>query len=112
MRNGKLLATMENPQKTSATEVETIQGNFFLGHYYQQHRMSLVQLIVKYFLEGTAVALAAYYLPKRKMSVGQIVALGVAMAAIFATVDVLAPKLSEPVRIGSGLTVGFFLLTK
>lgn len=76
--------------------------------------MSVVQkvisAVVKYFIEGLAVALAAYYLPKRKMSVMQVVAIGMGTAATFAAVDVLAPKLSEPVRIGAGLGIGLIVV--
>ena len=70
----------------------------------------VISAVVKYFIEGLAVALAAYYLPKRKMSVAQIVAIGMGTAATFAAVDVLAPKLSEPIRIGAGLGIGFVVI--
>jgi EamA domain-containing membrane protein RarD len=72
----------------------------------------VISAAVKYFIEGLAVALAAYYLPKRKMGVNQIVAIGMATAATFAAVDVLAPKLSEPIRIGAGLGIGLLVVSK
>lgn len=61
---------------------------------------------LKYLVEGLAVALAAYYIPKRKMKMEEILTIAIAAAAIFAVLDVLAPTIGKSVRTGMGLGIG------
>lgn len=61
---------------------------------------------LKYLIEGLAVALAAYYIPKRKMRMDEIVTIAITAAAIFAVLDVLAPSIGKSVRTGMGLGIG------
>ena len=61
---------------------------------------------LKYLIEGLAVALAAYYIPKKKMGVEEIVTIAITAAAIFAVLDVLAPTIGKSVRTGMGLGIG------
>lgn len=61
---------------------------------------------LKYLIEGLAVALAAYYIPKRKMRLDEIVTIAITAAAIFAVLDVLAPSVGKAARTGMGLGIG------
>lgn len=60
----------------------------------------------KYMIEGFAVALAAYYIPKRNMSLGEIAIISITAAAIFAVLDVLAPSIGGYVKTGMGIGIG------
>lgn len=61
---------------------------------------------LKYLIEGLAVAMAAHYIPKRKLKMSEIVSIAVTAAAIFAVLDVFAPSIGESVRTGMGLGIG------
>ena len=62
--------------------------------------------MMKYFLEGLAVALAAYYIPKGKLNVREITTIAITAAATFAVLDTLAPEIGGYVRTGVGVGVG------
>jgi hypothetical protein len=61
---------------------------------------------LKYLIEGLAVALAAYYIPKRRMRLDEIVTIAITAAAIFSVLDVLAPSIAKSARTGVGLGIG------
>lgn len=67
--------------------------------------ISLAQ-IVKYLLEGLAVAVAAYFIPQRKSDVIEIVAIGISAAATFMLLDQLAPSVASGARQGAGFGIG------
>jgi len=74
-----------------------------------EHNVNLQNLIIKaikYIIEGLAVAVAAYYIPKNKLNVEDIVIIGVTAAAIFAVLDVFSPSTGEAVRFGAGFGIG------
>ena len=62
--------------------------------------------VIKYLLEGLAVAVAAYFIPQRKSDVVEIVAIGFAAAATFMLLDLLAPTVGAGARQGSGFGIG------
>lgn len=62
---------------------------------------------LKYVIEGMAVALAAYYIPRRKMLTEEVITIAISAAAVFAVLDVLAPAIGDSVRTGMGLGIGF-----
>lgn len=68
--------------------------------------------IIKYLVEGLAVAVAAYYIPRRKMALPEIAAIGVSAAAIFAVLDILGPNLVDPVKTGMGLGIGVLAIAR
>tara|TARA_B110000971_G_C19781346_1_gene395464 strand:- start:190 stop:474 length:285 start_codon:yes stop_codon:yes gene_type:complete len=61
---------------------------------------------VKYLVEGGAVAVAAYYIPKKKMELEEIVMIAITAAATFALLDMFAPSISSAARQGAGFGVG------
>lgn len=61
---------------------------------------------VKYVLEGFAVAGAAYYIPKKRMAVEEIVVLAATAAATFALLDMYAPSIGNSARQGTGFGIG------
>lgn len=73
---------------------------------YTKTKMIGLAQIVKYLLEGLAVAVAAYFIPQRKSDVVEIVAIGISAAATFMLLDQLAPAVASGARQGAGFGVG------
>ena len=61
---------------------------------------------VKYLVEGGAVALAAYFIPRRKMDLQEIAMIAVTAAAVFAILDLYAPSVAAGARQGAGFGIG------
>ncbi len=61
---------------------------------------------VKYLVEGAAVAVAAYYIPRRKMGLEEVAMIAVTGAATFAVLDMYAPAVSDAARKGAGFGIG------
>jgi ABC-type branched-subunit amino acid transport system substrate-binding protein len=66
----------------------------------------VVKRAVKYLIEGGAVAVAAYYIPKKKMNIEEIVMIAITAAATFALLDMYAPSISNAARQGTGFGIG------
>ena len=66
----------------------------------------IAKRVLKYIVEGLAVAMAAYYIPRKKMQLNEIMSIAIAAAAVFAVIDVLAPSIGESVRAGMGIGIG------
>ena len=66
----------------------------------------IVKRAVKYLIEGGAVAVAAYYIPKKKMNIEEIVMIAVTAAATFAILDMYAPSIGNAARQGTGFGIG------
>ena len=62
----------------------------------------IVKRAVKYLIEGGAVAVAAYYIPKKKMNIEEIAMIAVTAAATFAILDMYAPSIGNAARQGTG----------
>jgi hypothetical protein len=66
-----------------------------------------VQSLVKYLLEGLAVAAAAYYIPQKTANLQEIGMIAVTAAAVFAVLDLFAPAVSGGARQGAGFGIGY-----
>lgn len=66
--------------------------------------------IVKYLIEGIAVAAVAYLLPSKTLSWEEVSLLALTAAAIFAILDLVAPAISSGARQGVGLATGFGIM--
>jgi ABC-type Co2+ transport system permease subunit len=66
----------------------------------------VVKRVVKYLIEGAAVAVAAYYIPQRKMELEEVLMIAITAAATFALLDLFAPSISGAARSGAGLGIG------
>jgi len=65
-----------------------------------------VQSLMKYLLEGLAVAAAAYYIPQRSANLKEIAMIALTAAAVFAVLDQFAPSVSDGARQGAGFGIG------
>ena len=66
----------------------------------------VIKRAIKYLVEGGAVAIAAYYIPKRKMNIEEIAMIAITAAATFAVLDMYAPSISGAARQGAGFGIG------
>lgn len=66
----------------------------------------VLKRLFKYFLEGLAVALVAYYFTRGRLDGKEILVLGITAAFVFAILDTFAPSVSYGVRFGAGFGIG------
>ena len=77
-----------------------------MTNHYDFDLQEALRRAVKYLVEGAAVAVAAYYIPKRKMNLEEVAMIAVTGAATFAILDMYAPVVSDSARRGAGLGIG------
>ena len=66
----------------------------------------VVKRLLKYFIEGCAVAVVAFYIPNGKLSLEQVLTISATAAATFAILDLFAPSVGSYARQGAGFGVG------
>jgi hypothetical protein len=66
----------------------------------------LVSRLVKYALEGLAVAIAAYLLPGKVLKLSEIGMIALVALATFAILDIYAPSVGASARSGAGFGIG------
>lgn len=70
----------------------------------------LIGRVVKYAIEGLAVAIAAYFLPKfmggKVLRMSEIGMIALVALATFAILDVYAPSVGASARTGAGFGIG------
>ena len=66
----------------------------------------MVKRLVKYLVEGAAVAAAVYYIPKRSLDWEEIVTIAITAAATFCVLDVVSPSIAGAARQGTGFGIG------
>lgn len=70
----------------------------------------LVSRLVKYALEGLAVAVAAYLLPGKVLRLSEIGMIALVALATFAILDTYAPSVGASARTGAGFGIGATLV--
>ena len=68
--------------------------------------MEVLRRAAKYLVEGGAVALAAYLVPKSKLELGEILLLSLTASAVFAILELYSPSIGASARTGAGLSLG------
>lgn len=66
----------------------------------------LVKNILKYLLEGIAVALAAKYIPARGIEMSEVLMIALTAALTFFILDVCSPGIAAGARLGAGFGIG------
>ena len=74
--------------------------------YFEQDLSEIIKRSIKYLLEGTAVALAARYIPSEKIDIKEISMIAFTAACVFAILDLYSPSISIAARQGAGLVIG------
>jgi uncharacterized RDD family membrane protein YckC len=62
--------------------------------------------LMKYFIEGLIVSICAFALPGKKISVNEVVSLGLIAAATFSILDFFSPSIAMASRQGAGFGIG------
>ena len=66
----------------------------------------LVMRVVKYVLEGLAVAVAAFVLPGKTLKFSEVAMIALVASATFAVLDIYAPSVGSSARTGAGFGIG------
>ena len=68
----------------------------------------VIRRLVKYFIEGLAVAVVAYCLPdkRNKIDMETILVIALTAAATFAILDMFTPSIGNSARMGTGFGIG------
>tara|TARA_B100001964_G_C14127791_1_gene551376 strand:+ start:45 stop:335 length:291 start_codon:yes stop_codon:yes gene_type:complete len=66
----------------------------------------LVNLFIKYALEGISIAMVAFYIPNTKTNFNEVIQIGLVGALTFFILDVFAPEIGSGARVGSGFGIG------
>ena len=66
----------------------------------------LVASLVKYLLEGLAVAVAAFVIPGKTMKWNEVAMIALVATATFAILDIYAPSVGSSARTGAGFGIG------
>lgn len=66
----------------------------------------MLELYIKYLLEGLAVGIAAALIPKKNLAVQEIIVIALSAAATFALLDIFAPRVGDGARKGAGFGLG------
>jgi cytochrome c oxidase assembly factor CtaG len=72
----------------------------------------VVKIIIKYLLQGFAVAIAAYYIPVmfktslRKPTIQEITSIGLTASLTMLVLDFVSGDIGIAVKFGSGFTIG------
>ena len=70
----------------------------------------LLTRLVKYALEGLAVAVACYLLPGKRLRADEIGMVALTALAVFAILDIYAPSVGSSARTGAGFSIGSGLI--
>jgi ABC-type Co2+ transport system permease subunit len=66
----------------------------------------LVTRVIKYLLEGLAVAIAMVIIPRKIPTLEEIVSVALVAAVVFAILDLLSPSVGLTARQGAGFGLG------
>jgi len=70
----------------------------------------LVKRAIKYLIEGLAVSICAFAIPKKKLDVEEVVIIALVAAATFSILDVFIPAMGSSARGGAGFGLGANLI--
>jgi hypothetical protein len=66
----------------------------------------LLTRVIKYVVEGVAVALALVFIPRKALPMDEILTVTVAAAVVFAILDIFSPSIGVTARQGAGFGIG------
>jgi hypothetical protein len=68
--------------------------------------------LVKYLIQGIAVAVAAYVIPNRRTNYREVLVISIVAALTFFTLDIFTDDISKGARFGTGFGIGLSLVTQ
>jgi hypothetical protein len=75
------------------------------GTYHFDFKEAMIR-IGKYLLEGGTVGFAAFFIPKDKPKLDEVLLISIVAAATFSVLDMFAPSISPHARQGTGFAIG------
>ena len=75
-----------------------------LGDYFDFSE--LLKRLIKYLVEGLMVAIAAYAIPRRYLSLDEVMLIALTAAATFSILDTYIPSMGATARSGAGFGIG------
>ena len=69
-------------------------------------RREVIKRLIKYLIEGLVVALAAFAIPRKRLSVEDALWLAFIAGMTFSILDMFAPTISVTARQGAGFGIG------
>ena len=66
----------------------------------------MITQVLKYVLEGIAVAVAAFYISRKNTNLQEVAMIGLTAAVAFFVLDLFAPNVASGARQGSGFGIG------
>jgi hypothetical protein len=101
-------ATLEANKPSTPVQPAPASGPYvYQKHIFQVDWRDVLLRAIKYILEGLAVAIVAYFfIGHGKLTVGDVIILGITAAFVFAILDAFSPMVSLGVRFGAGFGIG------
>ncbi len=65
-----------------------------------------INRLLKYLIEGLAVAIAALFIPRKTIPIDEVATLALVAAAVFALLDAFVPSVGVTARQGAGFGIG------
>jgi ABC-type thiamin/hydroxymethylpyrimidine transport system permease subunit len=65
--------------------------------------------LIKYIVQGIAVALAAYVIPNRKTNINEIMIISIISSLTFFVLDIFTDDIAQGARLGTGFGIGMAL---
>jgi len=66
----------------------------------------LIKRAIKYLVEGLMVAIAAYAIPRKGLSLDEVALIALSAAATFSILDTYIPSMGVSARTGAGFGIG------
>jgi hypothetical protein len=66
----------------------------------------LLSRVIKYVIEGVAVALALLVIPRKSLPMDEVLTITLSAAAVFAVLDIFSPSMGVVSRQGAGFGIG------
>lgn len=101
-----IITTIQTDAFGAITDIET-QGK---GVFEKIYSKLTVNNFIKYFIQGLAVAIAAYVIPNRKTSMREIGVISIVSGLTFMLLDTFTDDIAKYVRLGVGAGIGLNLV--
>lgn len=72
--------------------------------------MEVVRRAIKYLIEGSVIALVAFFLPKKTLNVEEIIIIALVASSTLAILDIFLPQMYADAKQGAAWGIGFKLI--
>jgi hypothetical protein len=86
--------------------LETLEKKIYQVNIEKMDINDLLNRVIKYVIEGVAVALALVFIPRKALPMDEVITVTIAAAAVFAVLDIFSPSMGVVSRQGAGFGIG------